>query len=77
MAKRGRLKDIDPNVLRDYRNGWRASANVGSLDRADARGVSWAWEDGYIDRACGREKYHLLLCNSMTGHDACEELEDN
>lgn len=71
------LKNIDPKVLRDYRNGWRVSVNVadGALERADARGVSDAWYDGYSDAACGREKYHRLFCDSMTGHDYCDELE--
>lgn len=65
------LKDIDPKTLRDYRNGWNASARGGSLEAADARGVSDAWYDGYSDHASGHEKHHRLFCTSMTGHDAC------
>lgn len=69
------LKNIDPQVLRDYRNGWRSSAKSScGLEAADARGVSNAWYDGYSDEACGRSKYHKLFCDSMTGHDACEDI---
>ena len=72
-ATTNELKNIDPQVLRDYRNGWRASPN-GGLDEADFRGESDAWYDGYFDQACDRSKYHTLFCTSMTGHDDCEDI---
>ena len=55
------MKEVSDRVKKDYRNGWKASAGNGSLEAADARGVSNAWYDGYSDYACGREKYHSLM----------------
>lgn len=67
---------------RDYRNGWNASARYGTstapntvnafegpLDRADARGVSHAWYDGYHDQAAGRPRWHLLNCEGCDDHE--------
>lgn len=44
---------------RDYVNGWNVSERCsdGALDRADLRGVSDAWYDGYHDSAAGRPKW--------------------
>lgn len=55
---------------RDYKRGWRTSARVGSLDRADADGRSdnEAWMDGYLDYAAGREMFHIPNCPN---HDTC------
>lgn len=69
------LRDIDPQALRDYRNGWNCSARCGSLEAADARGVSNAWYLGYSDNATGHQKYHRLLCDNMKGHDYCPDIE--
>lgn len=48
-----------PEYSRDYRAGWQASERYteGALERADQRGVSHAWYDGYHDQAAGRERY--------------------
>ena len=48
----------------DYNRGWQASKRAGSntLDRADSRGESQAWYDGYHDYAAGRPKWHALTC---------------
>jgi len=67
---------------RDYRNGWNASERYGTstasnsvnafetpLDRADARGASHAWYDGYHDNAAGRDRWHLLNCQGCDEHD--------
>jgi hypothetical protein len=57
------IRHIDPHTkeyARDYSNGWAASARPSegsALERADGRGVSHAWYDGYSDMACGREKW--------------------
>jgi hypothetical protein len=61
------IRTIDPRseqYSRDYRAGWRASQNLTedrdgrtALERADARGVSHAWYDGYHDGAAGRSMY--------------------
>lgn len=57
------LKEISAEIKKDYRSGWNASERGGSLERADARGASQAWYDGYFDEAAGRDKYHTLLTN--------------
>lgn len=53
-----------------YLAGWRYAARTSDLDRADADGRSQnsAWMDGYLDRAAGRERWHLLRC---ADHDKC------
>lgn len=64
-----------------YRRGWRHSSTVhASLDNnpypwhpglqvGDAsNGLNDAWEDGYLDYAAGREKWHLLHCED---HENC------
>lgn len=60
-----------PEYRKAYARGWRASAaggDNGALERADSRGESTAWYDGYADMAAGRERLHLLFC---TDHDKC------
>jgi hypothetical protein len=61
-----------PEYARDYQLGWAAGERIsdGALDRADARGVSHAWYDGYADSAAGRRKWHLRTCPD---HDTCQE----
>lgn len=46
---------------KDYNRGWRASqgGSETALDRADMRGESMAWYDGYMDDAVGRPKFFL------------------
>ena len=59
-----------PEYNRDYQKGWAASMRLsdGALDRADQRGVSHAWYDGYMDNAAGREKWHLRsTCPAING----------
>jgi hypothetical protein len=61
------IRSIDPRserYSRDYRAGRRASQNLTedrdgrtALERADARGVSHAWYDGYHDGAADRPMY--------------------
>ena len=57
-----------------YQRGWNYSGN---LDIPNHRGLDgnpcsgalyWAWEDGYLDRAAGREFGHLLKEHD---HDKC------
>ena len=57
-----------------YTRGWNYS---GKLDIPDHQGLDGnpfhdylydAWEDGYLDRAAGREKGHLLKKHD---HDQC------
>jgi hypothetical protein len=50
---------------KDYNNGWRVSQRAADwdgnglspLERADERGVSNAWYDGFEDYACGHDKW--------------------
>ncbi|HZW75470.1 MAG TPA: hypothetical protein VFF43_18135 [Caldimonas sp.] len=53
------LAPDSPEYARDYRLGWNASerCSEGALERADARDVSHAWYDGYMDSATGRVKW--------------------
>jgi hypothetical protein len=55
--------------MRGYNRGWRHSSTANaSLDNCPPGAVGWAWEDGYLDYASGRDKYHLRDCRS---HDEC------
>lgn len=49
----------------DYELGWRNA----DLD-CDMPGGSFAHDDGYLDRAAGRAKWHLTYC---ANHDDCGE----
>jgi hypothetical protein len=67
------IERLDPSSAayrRDYNNGWDTSARGAddALDRADARGVSHAWYDGYHDQAAGRPKWHLRDCRGCPEH---------
>lgn len=60
-----RVREEKPDYDRDaYNRGWKASANTQgyALDGADARGEPDEWYDGYMDMACGRDKWHYPLC---------------
>ena len=56
------------DARKEYLLGWKASERFGRssgststpLERADRRGVSEFWYDGYFDHACDREKFHTL-----------------
>lgn len=70
------IRRIDPatrEYAQDYRNGWRTSERCadGALDRADSRGVSHAWYDGYHDEAAGRPYGHLRWCTDRDRHATC------
>lgn len=49
----------------EYEKGWRRAAGP-----ADMGGGSHAHDDGYLDRAAGRSKWHLSWC---LDHDECGE----
>lgn len=55
---------------REYEAGWRASARASGSGKYDSGNYTYAWEDGYLDRAAGRKKWHLLRCPD---HDRCGE----
>lgn len=59
-----------------YANGWIVGvrATEGALERADARGVSHAWYDGYMDAATGRPRWTYRYwrrngCDATCGYD--------
>lgn len=60
-----KIKDLPKAYRRDYERGWRySSTSPGpSLDHLDAKGASAAEEDGYMDYATGRRKWHLAFCD--------------
>jgi hypothetical protein len=52
--------------VRQYNNGWQHARRVADWPA----GTTWAWDDGYLDAAAGRQKWHLTYC---TDHDHCGE----
>lgn len=60
-----RVREEHPDYDRDaYTRGWKASARTQgfALEQADGRGEPNEWYDGYMDNACGRDKWHRPLC---------------
>lgn len=57
-----------------YNLGWQASTRVGRTGQgSEAWGsgtTNYAWDDGYLDQAAGRPKWHLTYCRD---HDTCGE----
>jgi hypothetical protein len=51
----------------EYNKGWQASKRVGKIERHD---TTHAVDDGYLDYAAGRAKWHLTYCPD---HDVCGE----
>lgn len=52
----------------DYERGWRYShSSTATLDHLDAKRASDAEQDGYLDFATGREKWHLAWCRDGAG----------
>ena len=54
-----------------YEKGWRHSATANaSLDNPANTGgpAGWAWEDGYLDYAVDRPKWHRATC-TLDEHD--------
>ena len=47
---------------------WVPKADPSNTAHTVANGLNNAWEDGYLDYAAGREKWHLLHCED---HDNC------
>jgi hypothetical protein len=60
--------------IAQYNLGWQASTRVsrtGQDSEAWGSGMTnYAWDDGYLDHAAGRAKWHLTYC---ADHDACGE----
>lgn len=58
-----------------YNKGWRHSKTENaSLDNQPAgSNTGWAWEDGYMDYAGDRPKWHRRDC-PLDDHNECETL---
>lgn len=54
------------DYIREYNNGWNHAVRSTEYPT----GKSDAYEDGYLDRAAGRAKWHLTHC---ADHDNCGE----
>lgn len=53
--------------IREYNKGWRAAASENARAWNDGTSTH-AYDDGYLDRAAGRVKWHLTYCPD---HDHC------
>jgi hypothetical protein len=55
-----------------YLRGWRHSqtANASLDNQPGGQDEGWAWEDGYMDYAGGREKWHRRDCE-LADHNDC------
>lgn len=83
MTELPTIRTVDPHSKqydRDYLNGWNADLRQlastsyqveSALERADARGVSHAWYDGYHDSAASREKWTYRTARRL-GYDCAE-----
>lgn len=56
--------------VEEYNRGWAASGRPGVNAEWDSGYSSHAFDDGYLDRAAGRPKWHLTYCPD---HDVCGE----
>lgn len=54
----------------EYNRGWAAAARPGLCRDWDSGFSTHAFDDGYLDRAAQRMKWHLTYC---TDHDNCGE----
>lgn len=61
---KGSVRDVAEYVS-EYNKGWRAADRA-----ADFPSGTYAFDDGYLDRAAGRAKWHLTYC---ADHDECGE----
>lgn len=50
------------SYIKEYNAGWATAGRTSDSEKYNSGNYSWAWEDGYLDRAAGREKWHLLAC---------------
>ena len=56
--------------IREYNAGYKAASRTSDSPSFDRGVTSHAWDDGYLDRAAGRMKWHLTYC---ADHDTCGE----
>lgn len=62
--------DSVEQYIRDYNAGYTASGRSGESARWEAGNTPHSWDDGYLDRAAGRAKWHLTYCSD---HNECGE----
>lgn len=63
------IADVVLGYVREYNAGWAAGAR-GASEKWASGTSSHAWDDGYLDAAAGRAKWHLTWCDD---HDQCGE----
>lgn len=56
-------RHLGVEYVRDYTRGWVASSRPGVSAEWDEGSGSAAFDDGYMDRAATREKWHLAWCD--------------
>lgn len=64
MSGRSLTDEFGAKYVRDYNRGWKADQRGTSLESGDRAGASKAWEDGFLDHAAGRPKWHLARCKA-------------
>lgn len=64
------LKDPLAWYIEEYNRGWAAAGRPGISREWDSGTSTHAFDDGYLDRAAGRMKWHLTYCSN---HDECGE----
>lgn len=59
--------------VREYNAGWAASGRGSDSSKWNDGSASWAWDDGYLDRASrDNDKWHLTYClNHHNGEGGC------
>lgn len=69
--ERRAIADRNKRRRADYRLGWNAyqRGNPEALERADDRGVTRDWYDGFFDAASDRPKFHTLTCRTCDEFD--------
>ena len=65
---RGAVKTVEEYIA-EYNRGWNAGRR-GTGREFDTGYTSHAYDDGYLDAAAGRMKWHLTYCPD---HDECGE----
>ena len=66
------MKADTPEYRKAYERGWRYShRDSATIEHGDRTEQPDAWYDGYLDYACGREKWHSLKCPRTDTHSQC------
>lgn len=69
LSQSGEVRRISWYVT-EYNRGWAAAGRPGVSREWDGGYSTHAFDDGYLDRAAGRMKWHLTYCSN---HDECGE----